>query len=182
MKPFMLNLKQIALALLVIFSVSCSPEDGEDGAQGPAGEDGNANVIVKTIEADPGRPYLDWTAGSYLGAQANIYEINDTDITQDVLDNSLILVHFQLFEEATWYPMTFNWLESDGGDQLITFDYTLNLLTIYSAQTSGTLGASVSKVKYFIIDSSNSSTNRTQSIDYTKMSHEELINHFELED
>jgi hypothetical protein len=51
--------KYVLFALLVAFSFSCSPEDGEDGApgeQGPAGTDGNANVIYsdwfQPVESD----------------------------------------------------------------------------------------------------------------------------------
>lgn len=48
--------KYVLLALLVVFSVSCSTEDGEPGPQGPAGTDGtdgtdgNANVQAFTFD------------------------------------------------------------------------------------------------------------------------------------
>lgn len=170
--------KYVLLALLVAFSVSCSTEDGEDGAMGPAGPagaDGNANVIVKTVIPDP-EPYLSWTAGSYFGSAANVHSITDTDISQDVIDNSMIAVYFQLFGTDVWYPMYFNI-----GGEIITFTSSLNNLTIYAYFESGggVLSPDISKVKYFIIDNSN---NRTQPIDYTKMSYEELIEHFDLKD
>ncbi len=53
---------------------SCSRDDGVDGVnnidgingkvgeQGPAGQDSNANMMVKTIIPDP-KPFLDWKAG-----------------------------------------------------------------------------------------------------------------------
>jgi hypothetical protein len=184
MKHSISKIKYVILAFLVAFSFSCSTEDGNDGAQGPAGPagtdgtDGNANVIVKTVVPDPG-PYLSWTSGSYLGQTSNMFEISDMDITQDVLDNSIVLVQFQLFEEDTWYPMTYSYVYSGGvGGEVVTFTYGLNDLTIYAFSDSGTLSAAISKVKYFIIDSSN---NKTQNIDYKKMSYEELVNHFDLE-
>ena len=58
--------KYVLLALLVTFSFSCSPEDGEDGApgeQGPAGTDGNANVI-----------YSDW-----FEPLESEYSVNNSD-------------------------------------------------------------------------------------------------------
>jgi hypothetical protein len=182
MKHSISKIKYVVLAFLVAFSFSCSTEDGEDGAPGPAGPagtDGNANVIVKTVVPDPG-PSLSWTAGTYLGQTSNMFEISDMDITQDVLDSSIILVQFQLFGEDIWYPMTYSYVYSGGvGGEIVTFTYGLNNLTIYAFSDSGALNAGITKVKYFIIDSSN---NRIQNIDYTKMSYEELIEHFNIKD
>ncbi|OBX18193.1 MULTISPECIES: collagen-like triple helix repeat-containing protein [Bizionia] len=180
-QTIMSKTKFVLLAFLVAFSFSCSTEDGNDGApgaegpQGPAGTDGNANIIVKTVIPDPG-PYLTWTVGSYLGNNANVHAITDTDISQDVLDNSMIVVYFQLRGRDTWYPMTYSFVDGSGSE-IITFTTGLNNLTIYAYTDSGVLNAVITKVKYYIIDSSN---NKTQSIDYTKMSYEEIMNHFDL--
>ncbi|UPS90378.1 collagen-like protein [Bizionia sp. M204] len=177
-QTIMSKTKFVLLAFLVAFSFSCSPEDGNDGVpgpegpQGPAGTDGNANVLVKTVIPDPGT-FLTWTAGSYFYYAANEHSITDTDISQDVSDNSMIAVYFQLFGEDVWYsmPLSLN-------DEHITFTAGLNNLTIYAYSETGVLDAAITKVKYFIIDSSN---NKTQPIDYTKMNYEEFVDHFGLE-
>ena len=142
---------------IVLTTSSCDGEDGMDGAegpqgeQGPAGQDGNANVMVKTVDL------VTWSVGSYLGASANEFVITDTDIDQDVLDNSLILVFFELFNDGEWHPMTLNFPVSDGSDQVITFTYSLNTLTIYSLTSSGPLNSGISKLKYVIIEGTNTS-------------------------
>lgn len=157
MKTIKTTSKYLLLALLVAFSFSCTPEDGADGATGPAGingidgidgEDGNANVIIKTAET------ISWTEGSYLGKTSNYFEISDTDIDQNIIDNGLVIVYFQLFSEGTWHPMTFNFPFSGGDEQVITFTHSLNKLTIYSLDSDDSLNAGISKIKYFIIDSS----------------------------
>jgi len=60
MKTTILKTKYILLALLVAFSFSCSPEDGDPGPQGEQGiagtngtngTDGNANVQNITFDA-----------------------------------------------------------------------------------------------------------------------------------
>ncbi|WAC03475.1 hypothetical protein N7U66_08290 [Lacinutrix neustonica] len=56
MKNLVLKMKYLTLALLVAFSVSCSPEDGEQGPPGEQGiagtngTNGNANVTSVLFE------------------------------------------------------------------------------------------------------------------------------------
>lgn len=82
--------KYFLLALLVAFSFSCSPEDGNDGATGaigPAGtngtngEDGNANVQTFVF---------DTATESGIGINLDVPQI-----TQDVLDNDVILSYYE---------------------------------------------------------------------------------------
>ncbi len=166
----MKTIKFLSYSLFVLFLsisiTSCNGDDGADGADGatgPAGADGNANVIVKTFTPDPG-PYLNWTTGSYLGHDASVFEIVDTDITQDVVDNAMIVVYFQLFEEDIWYPE----LDYINGttNQVIVTTHSLNNVTIYAYDTSGALNAALSKVKYFIIPASNMATRTASQIDF----------------
>lgn len=155
MKTTIKFLTYVMMAFAMVFTTaSCDGEDGMDGAegpQGPAGQDGNANVIVRTVDN------VVWTSGSYLGAPANEFVITDTDIDQDVLDNSIVLVYFELFNDGEWHPMTLNFPVSDGSDQVITFTYSLNTLTIYSLTSTGELNAAISKLKYVIIEGTQTS-------------------------
>lgn len=165
MKKLISKSKYVVLALIVALTFSCSAEDGADGEQGPQGEqgvagtDGNANVIAKTVDN------ITWSPGTYLGGAANVFEISDTDINENVMESSLILVYFQLFGEDIWYPMTFDYPLTSGEDQVITFTYELNTLTFYAKQSSGELNAAITKIRYFIIDSSNN-TSRSHNILY----------------
>lgn len=175
--------KYFLLALLVAFSFSCSPEDGDDGATGPAGPagtngtDGNANVIVKTIVPDPG-PNLTWTVGSYLGQTANEHSITDTDLTQNVLDNSMIVAYFQLFGNDIWYPMTYSYIYSGGGGEIITYTHSLNNLTVFAFSDTGALSAGITKLKYFIIPGTTASRN---NVDFKNLSYNKMTEYFNLE-
>lgn len=125
-------------------------EDGQDGMDGQDGQDGNANVTGVTVD-----PFPTWESGSYLGALANIVEIDEPLLTAQVTDDALVLVYFQLFGTNIWHPMTLNFPLSSGEDQVITFTYEPELITIYSLQSSGPLDAGISKLRYFIIPTSD---------------------------
>ncbi len=156
MKTTMKFLTYVMMAFALVLT-SCDGEDGAnglDGAIGPTGQDGNANVLVKAVDN------VTWSAGTYLGRAANEFVITDTDIDQDILDNSLILVYFQLFGDDIWFPMTYSFPFSDGTDEVITFTYSLDTLTIYALSSSGPVDAQITKLKYVIIEgTATSSTN-----------------------
>lgn len=73
-------------AIIVTLSFSCSPEDGKDGQdgaqgeQGIAGQDGNANVSTYTI--------------NFPTANQNSFGLPFPELTQDVLDNDVIITYF----------------------------------------------------------------------------------------
>jgi len=79
-----MNAKMILTAAVfaAILFTGCA-KDGDPGAAGPAGADGNANVMVKTITVST------WTAvGSTWTAT-----INDADITADIVIDGLVPVY-----------------------------------------------------------------------------------------
>ncbi|RMB56739.1 hypothetical protein EAX61_13105 [Dokdonia sinensis] len=153
-------MKYIALMMIAVLALSCSAEDGMDGAdgvdgingtQGVPGEDGNANVIGRTIDPFPG-----WVAGSYLGQDANTVQIDEPLLDVATTENALVLVYFQLFGENIWYPMTYSYVYSAGGGEVITFTYEPNLISIFAFNDSGMLNAVISKARYFIIPANDS--------------------------
>ena len=157
MKTTVKFLTYVMMAFALVLT-SCDGEDGAnglDGAIGPegqSGQDGNANVLVKTVDN------LVWSTGTYLGRTANEFIITDTDIDQDVLDNSLILAYFQLSGDDIWYPMTYSFPFSSGDSEVITFTYSLDTLSIYALSTSGPLNAGITKIKYVIIEGTDPSS------------------------
>ncbi|SNR15134.1 collagen-like protein [Tenacibaculum jejuense] len=183
MKKTKFKISYLLIMLVLICNFSCSSEDGMDGIdgmQGPQGEqglpgtdgkDGNANVIVKTVDN------VVWTVGSFLGQEANLFEINDTDITQEVLDNSLILVYFKLVTGEAWYPMTYAFPFDNGNDEVITFTYELNKINIYALKSTGPLNASIDDIRYFIIEGNSAVASRE---DLSKLSYEEALKRFKL--
>ncbi len=153
---------------------SCDGEDGANGLdgavgpEGPSGQNGNANVLVKTVDN------IVWETGNYLGRTASEFIITDSDIDQNVLDNSLILAYFQLFGDDTWYPMTYSFPFSNGDLEVITFTYSLNTFTTYALSTSGPLNAGISQIKYVIIEGTSPS-----SINFSN--YEEMQAHYGLD-
>lgn len=142
-------MSKLALIFFLTFSISSC-----EGPEGPAGVDGNSNVIMKIV--DPSGTYLSWTAGQYLGRPANYHEIADTDLTQYTIDNSMITVYYQLNGQDVWYPMNLHWTrEGTTIEQVITYTYQVNKITIYSFDNAGVLSASITKIKYFITAASN---------------------------
>ncbi|CAL2094655.1 hypothetical protein [Tenacibaculum sp. 190524A05c] len=177
MKKSIFKLSYFLIVLLLSFNISCSPEDGMDGIdgvdgqQGPQGEqglpgvNGNANVVMKTVDN------ISWTQGSFLGQEANFFEVNDTDLDEDTVNNSLILAYFQLVTGNAWYPMTYAFPYDNGNDEVITFTYEVNKFTIYALKSTGVLNASIDKVRYFIIDANTTTASKEE---LGKMSYKEV--------
>lgn len=150
-------------------------EQGPEGPQGPAGEDGNANVIVRTIDPVPA-----WESGSYLGTSANFIDIEEPLLNEESVDNTLVLVFFQLFGESIWYPMTYNYTYSDGKEEIITFTYESNQISIYSFESDGQLNANITRLQYFLISANDETAAKNAGIDYRKMTYNELMDNFGL--
>jgi len=80
----------VALTIFAIYS-GCKKDEiigpaGPSGATGPTGPTGNANVSRKTIAIS------DWTnTNNYWYA-----DIVDTDITQDIVNNGVVLVYYEI--------------------------------------------------------------------------------------
>ena len=97
MKNVILKTKFVLLALVIVFTFSCS-EDGAVGPQGSAGkdgvdgQDGNANVVSS-----------DWfTPSSYTlstgfgGIKLLEHDQEATEITQEIIDSGAVLVYGKL--------------------------------------------------------------------------------------
>ncbi|MFK5880011.1 MAG: hypothetical protein QM478_11035 [Flavobacteriaceae bacterium] len=95
MKKVILKTKYVLLALIIVLTFSCSLEDGETGLEGPAGQDGNANVtsvILRNISIP----------------QNSTKTFNVSGLTQDILDKGLVIVHINLNPSASyelWSPL-----------------------------------------------------------------------------
>ncbi|RSK42122.1 collagen-like protein [Mangrovimonas spongiae] len=185
----------VMLAFIMAFNISCSPEDGEDGAQGPQGEqgptgqdgadgeDGNANVITS----------------AWLDANWNVSDTDTQKTMQitpeeigisnsDLRNNCLVIVYLSQWGDSNIYTMP-----SSGRWSTAWYSYTygntganVSGIRIKLESTNGTTlteyqyaGFRGNRFRYVIIPTNN--TNRN-SLDFTNMSYEELINHFGLED
>ncbi|MEX2511262.1 MAG: hypothetical protein WD398_00030 [Cyclobacteriaceae bacterium] len=126
---------------------------GEQGEPGPPGEDGNANVLVKTITVTE-EGYID----DYLSAKhsnntlfffpAKIAKIDDQDITQDIVDNGLVLAYIRVplglgFQPTQWVNLPYTYRHIN---QIYTGNYSsafsLNTFTLafyFTKNTEGTM-------------------------------------------
>jgi hypothetical protein len=154
MKTTISKSKYFLLALLVAFSFSCNPEDGEngaDGAIGPAGtngtngEDGNANVETYTYDIS-----------ALTGTTINI---SAPQLTQDVLDNDGILVYIQ--RNGNYYPIP----GTSFSDEIKTILINATVeLTFYDRVTGASVSIPADRytlLKMVIIESNNTTTGRT---------------------
>jgi hypothetical protein len=97
---------------------------GEQGPQGPAGEDGNANVIVKTLSLTNANYNNDFYsvktgATSSAGIQARVAYIEDEDITTDIIENGLVLAYIRVpiglsALNTQWTNLPFRHISSSG--------------------------------------------------------------------
>ena len=106
--------------------------DGVDGVDGSDGDDGNANVtIVNLLYAD-----ITWTAGSYLGRPANIFDLTENAVSQDVIDHGTVLGFCSL--SSRWWALPFIWENSSGtSTQHVLHSYALNTISLYAYETAG---------------------------------------------
>lgn len=130
------NLKFILIALFTLAITACSSEDGKDGLdgidgeQGIPGQDGNANVT------------------SYIFKNI-IFEVGVSDpiyvqaITQEILDNGVVLGY--LHEESTpeWYPLPF----VSGNGHISIYIVALGLVVIESTSQTNPLDLRIVVIK-----------------------------------
>ena len=180
------KLKNVFFALILVLSVSCAKDgangaDGADGAQGPAGADGNANVISSGWVA-----YDDanWSAlSNEFGISYRNYPISVSEITQDIVDNGVILVYTRFSTDTYVLPFT-DKIVGGAENQILSFRVNTNIITIKMRNESGSgdpgtfSGNSTSnQYRYIIIPSGTNKTN----VNFKKMSYQEVIDYFNLD-
>jgi hypothetical protein len=150
---------------------------GNDGAQGPQGpqgekgEAGNANVLVKTITVTD-QSYIDGnlsakhTNNSLFYFPAKIANIQDSDITADIVSNGMVLAYLRIpvglsFEPSQWTPIPYSYRHLN---QIYTVNYSsafsLNTFTLryyFTRNMAGTMPdirnwvAPTNSVRYVIV-------------------------------
>ena len=108
------NLKFILIALFAVALTSCSPEDGMDGEQGPAGIDGNANVESYSFAVNR----ADWNATSPYG-DGNIFRdypispnlIGGNDINTIIGEGGAVLIYVNFLDVGDFLlmPVSFSY-------------------------------------------------------------------------
>jgi hypothetical protein len=173
---------------LVIFLANCSPDDGtngKDGANGTNGKDGiNGTNGTQGPVGSANVIYSDWTAGSLATAE-NIdgtsglsFLLPAKPITQNILDKATILVYFKFASHVIQLPYTST---AGGNINTIAFFPELGGIKIFRFNHSGVgtsaLPASLT-YRYIIIPGAVLSNK--MSINFKKMTYEEVCNYFKL--
>ena len=155
--------------------------DGADGVDGADGETGTANVI-----------YSGWIASGFPANIANdvaSFQINDPNITEQIRNFGVILVYGRVIVPPGGPP---NWILA----LPCTFGQTIqesyrfgsavpSQLSIYveSLINNADIGATqFSHYRYVLIPEGVSTSGKSSSLDYSKMTYEELAAHFGIKD
>lgn len=154
---------------------------GIDGVDGTDGTDGNANVtIVSLLLAD-----ITWIEGSYLGRTANVFDLTESAVNQDVIDHGTVLGY--CFLTSKWWALPFIWENNSGtSTQHILHSYALNTISLYAYETAGAMSAGGITEYRFLIITDNTVTKSTSSeaaiLDKLKNAGVDVNNYYEVAD
>jgi len=173
--------------------LSCSSEDGADGATGPQGEQGPAGAQGDQGEqgdqGDTGTAnviYSDWIPDNFAigGAQpANLMDLGTLSATELNRATDVVLVYGQRDTEtldAGIYALPFILATQDEYYGFIFFESgedTALQVRVNSLDGGSNLFTFFTEYRYVIIPGGNLASGKS-SIDYTKMTYEEVAAHF----
>lgn len=158
MKTTIKKIMYVFMAFILTFSVACSPEDGAIGPQGPAGADGingtdgtngtDGNANVQTFIFDTSTE-----TGTFISLSVSA-------ITQDVLDNDVILAYTR---NGSFY---YNVPGAVNGASFIVRSYAqvgFYYLIFYdwSGASHSISAGNIDEVKLIIIESTSTTTARS---------------------
>ncbi|MCZ8197810.1 MAG: hypothetical protein O9267_09400 [Flavobacterium sp.] len=147
----------LTITIISLFATSCSKP--EDGAVGPQGETGTANVI-----------YNNWTLTNFnQNGTLWVTGITAPKITQDVIDKGLVLVYMK---NTSVTPNQIIQLNFSQGSQFVTFNIEVGLVNVIS-----NTNFSVFPFRYIIIPEGVSVSGKmakSNKPDFKKMSYSEV--------
>ncbi|GAA3771952.1 hypothetical protein GCM10022271_00090 [Corallibacter vietnamensis] len=168
----------LMLAFVMAFTISCSPEDGRDGLpgeQGPAGEDGNANVV----SSDWFQIQFDHTNG------ANDYGYMAIDIPnyQEFIDNGGVAMMYVrqtlLGDEYIIYQLPYEDIFSFALAN-VPSEGVENSLILFANQTDVSDLETEPGLTFRYILVPGNTTSKSQ-VNFEKMSYEDVINQLGLD-
>ncbi len=108
------------------------------GDRGPAGQDGNANVIG----VDRQFTVSNWTTGTFTSGSPYYYAtFSDPDITSDIVNNGVVEVYKQ-------YSSGWTNLPDVSGITSTVFDFYVGGFTIYIQNSDGTLPSNPGSITF----------------------------------
>jgi hypothetical protein len=167
------------LLIAIVLFTSCSPEDGKDGEQGPAG---TANVM-----------YSDWMNQNWNSsneANTKTMSVEEPRANNDFFNNGGIILGYFKAWGNTIYPLAY----ADNSNRNLRKMYAVHFETQGSVRfiiesTDGTALTNVEvngstsdynpQFKYVLIPGGVNISSR-QAMDYTKMSYQQICKHFNI--
>ena len=177
MKNSILKIKLLLMVLGAVLMLSCSTENGEDGAIGPQGiagvdgingEDGNANVIIS-----------EWFNEEFSDdlRRLDTFSIENDIFNEDTGSNAVLLVYGRRGLDGVFsLPVVF-----DEQSYFYFIDTADKSLTIVGQSTSERLFTykRFREYRYAIIP--GNTADKTNSPDFSKMTYEQVMDYFKLE-
>lgn len=144
----MKNLIKILSTLVILFAIACTKE----GPQGPAGTNGNANVIYSSWVTISGTT-RDTTVD---GSKHKIKHFIADSLTADNLSNAAILSFFKIPGDENIYPLPYTSYAGGIANTISTLPSVGKLfITRFTHDNSGSIGISSSlQYRYIIIPGS----------------------------
>lgn len=167
-------------------------DDGEKGDQGEPGEDGsdgNANVVVKTITIADEHYVDDYLSGKHTDNTlfffpAKIADIEDTDITEDIVSDGMVLAYIQVpvglgFSPTQWvsFPYSYRHINQIYTGNY-TFGYRLNTISVafyFTRNMDGTMPnirdwtVATNSIKYVIISGNDAASMANAKVDLSNL-------------
>ncbi len=186
-------MKRIGKVLfMAILMVACSPEDGEDGAIGPQGEQGPAGPTgLQGEQGEVGSAnviYSDWIPNDFVpggGLLQKVFvlasadEINSLNVN---LDTSTVMVYGRgnvlLVAGDEVFPLPYT---TGAGDR---YTFTINDGQIRAVGLTSNVANNDFDVfddyRYIIIPGAESIGGKTSTLNYNKMTYQEITEHFNI--
>ena len=131
-------IKLVTIGLLIAGATTFS-NCAKDGATGPAGEDGNANVVSSSITSGS------WTFLSPSWSQSFTYSA----ITQDILDNGAVLVY--VAEGVNYYQLPYTFYPSSSYSRTYKYVHYLGGLKVYVTDSDLTTPDDPGTLKFKVV-------------------------------
>ncbi len=154
MKNLILNTKLFLMALVAVFALSCSGEDGNDGAPGekePAGTDGangNANVSFLTYD-------ISSVNGTY-------HDQFVPEITANVLENDVILGYVVPSNNTSLpLPAIGDYLDFSIAVFISSENYSLDFVDRFDGSSYNINAGDLNELKVVIIESTSNTSGRS---------------------
>ena len=209
MKRVKLNLKYVVIFLVSVTFFSCSPEDGEDGVMGLPGQDGINGIDGQDgadgTDGQDGSDGADgadgndtifsseWIDSGFSETPTvlqGFFRVTDDRFSSSVVNSGVVLVYgMRLFDEAVEpipftegviaYSYNMEPNSATGTFPNITLETGSITFIAKSSDFSSNIYDRYSQFRYVIIPPTT--TARSSTLNFEKMSYEEVVDHFGLE-